>query len=71
MLPFAVVMLGFFILAVLIVVIIIRSHTMDAKRAKLLDDLKEKQAERQLIDLEAQVIDAAEEVDKARELLKK
>lgn len=71
MLPFAVVMLGFFLLAVLIVVIIIRSHTMDAKRAKLLDDLKEKQAERQLIDLEAQVIDAAEEVDKARELLKK
>lgn len=71
MLPFAVVMLGFFLLAVLIVVIIIRCHTMDAKRAKLLDDLKEKQAERQLIDLEAQVIDAAEEVEKARELLKK
>lgn len=71
MLPFAVVMLGFFLLAVLIVVIIIRSRTMDAKRAKLLDDLKEKQAERQLIDLEAQVIEAAEEVDKARELLKK
>lgn len=71
MLPFAVVMLSFFLLAVLIVVIIIRSRTMDAKRAKLLDDLKEKQAERQLIDLEAQVIEAAEEVDKARELLKK
>lgn len=71
MLPFAVVMLGFFLLSILVIVIIIRSHTMDAKRAKLLDDLKEKQAERQLIDLEAQVIDAAEEVDKARELLKK
>lgn len=71
MLPFAVVMLGFFLLAILVIVIIIRSHTMDAKRAKLLDDLKEKQAERQLVDLEAQVIEATEEVDKARELLKK
>ena len=72
MFPFAVVvLLGFLILVIGVMTAMYFQHTAEGKRSRMLSGLRDKIAERDLIDLEEAAMAADEDIKEARSLLNK